>query len=215
MSNKTLSWAFVLGLVGVIGLSISAGCGQTGGLATPAKPYSTVQATVQSTDEVLSSPTPALAAVGPTATVGYPLSSDVVSDEQAVSVFRELVRACPGVCGGDIAELQFVKITVGQAVASLGPASNEFRDVVASIEDWNAPDDLAVWVVVAHGEFKNNHVAAPPTGVTYSSFWLVAPMGRPGLFAFESNNQFDLNTLGEVHGVPLPLPPYPTPIDLG
>ncbi len=78
-----------------------------------------------------------------------------------------------------------------------------------------APTDAPVWVVVAYGQFQGKSVPGSTTpGPSYSSVWVVIPKGQLGMSDGAGNERYDLSQLGTVVEVPVPLPPFPTPVKL-
>ncbi len=136
------------------------------------------------------------------------------NDADAVSFAKEVfTSSCPPTCNPRIDTVQYVKTTVGQAKSRLASASDGHFDPGKRVAGWGA-DDLPIWIVVAKGQFTKFSIIDPTPGPPFSSLWVIFPMGRAGSFPFPSNAQYDLSQLGTVHNVPLPLPPFPTPVNL-
>jgi hypothetical protein len=56
---------------------------------------------------------------------------------------------------------------------------------------------------------------AEPTPPIFTRLWIVVPLGERGVHWSSAAEEIDLTQLGEVHEVPLPLAPFPTPVSLG
>ncbi len=80
----------------------------------------------------------------------------------------------------------------------------------------DAPDGAVVWVVVAYGRFQFKSMPGSTTpGPWYNTVWVVVPKGEKGTSDGAGNQQYDLSRLGPVVQVPVPLAPFPTPVQLG
>jgi hypothetical protein len=106
----------------------------------------------------------------------------------------------------------YVATSVGRARDLFDP----HREIGSGRFFTDAPPDSPVWVVVAYGDFvwANRGVVEVPR-VSYTAVWFVIPVGETGLYYDASNERYDLSRLGNVVGVPLPLPPFPAPVEVG
>lgn len=144
--------------------------------------------------------------VAPTSSYGKPAKTL----EDALSQARGRLEAGPPFAD-EIESAVYVETTVGRARDLFDPK----REIGSGRFFTDAPADSPVWVVVAYAEFQwanRGAIDVPP--VLYSTVWMVIPVGKSGMYLGASNEQYDLARLGRVVEVPVPLPPFPTPVKL-
>jgi hypothetical protein len=100
----------------------------------------------------------------------------------------------------------YVEATVGEAKDLLDP------DRESGL--WEAAEDLDAFIFVAYGEFRWRDFLDGTRGPTYETLWVVVPLHEEGMHSGTSNEEYDLEQFGDVHEVPLPLPEFPTPVNL-
>ncbi len=151
-------------------------------------------------------PTPSakLTPAVPTSSIGQPANTV----EEALGQARSVFTSAPPFVVHDIESVVYVDTTVGRA--------RELFDPDHERKAWDAPDHLPAWVVVAYGSFQVKSVPGSSTpGPSLTSVWVVIPEGDVGLHWWVDSQSYELSRLGTVVEVPLPLPPFPTPVTLG
>lgn len=127
--------------------------------------------------------------------------------EEALEVARDVFTTAPPYVTHEIESIEYVETTTGAARALLDPSRTAIR--------WDVPADLDAWLIIARGRFQYRSVPGSATpGPVYEYVWLIVPKETSDRKWGELNLAPDITALGEPAGVPLPLPPYPTPVPL-
>lgn len=131
--------------------------------------------------------------------------------QDGLSFARELIGAGPPFVVSEPEKVVYVEATVG--------AARDLLDPNRTTKNWEVPDDVPAVIIVAYGRFQWKSMPGSVTGATpgptYTSVWVVVPLGQRGTYRISTNDQHDLTRLGEAREVALPLPPFPTPVSLG
>ncbi|MEX1254580.1 MAG: hypothetical protein WEE64_09580 [Dehalococcoidia bacterium] len=129
--------------------------------------------------------------------------------EEAAGFARDMLSFKPPLVLVEPDSLSYVQATIGDARAVLDPDRED--------SSWAVADDASAVIFVASGRFRTGSIGAfaEPTPQIFTRLWIVVPLGERGTEMFWGHDEYDLGQLGEVHEVPLPLPPFPTPVSLG
>ena len=135
--------------------------------------------------------------------------------QDAGDIARDLFTGCPPWCGSQIASIDYVETTAGGVRQFFGPGKaghpDDPGDVVGA---FSGSENLKVWLVVAHGTFRESSVLLKTPLPTVNNLWAVVPYGQANPQYVATNKNIDLSQLGTVHHILLPLPPFPTPVGL-
>lgn len=137
----------------------------------------------------------------------YPGADGAQTAEEALEVARRVFTTAPPYVVHEIESVDYVETTVG--------AARDLLDPERATKVWDAPDELSAWLVVAQGRFVFRSVpGSSEPGPTYKYVWVVVPKETGSLGSAAVNVVPSLSSLGKVSSVPLPLPPFPTPVAL-
>jgi hypothetical protein len=145
--------------------------------------------------------------VAPTSSIGQPANTL----QDALNQARNILEAGPPyVALDEVGSFVYVATTYGQVVSL-----RKFNGIRRDEKTPPFPDGLPVWLFVAYGPFQDRSMPGSTTpGQTYSTRYMVIPKGQVGLSTGVNNEQYDLSQLGTAVQVPVPLPPFPTPVRL-
>jgi hypothetical protein len=134
------------------------------------------------------------------------VTDGLANDEaEAIGFARDVLTSAPPLLVKQLDSLTFVSISVGEAADILDPTGETSRE---------ATDDLRAVFFVARGRFVlvNRFNATPSPEL--DTYCIVVPIGDEGTFSGNCDEDVDLTDFGTAHIVPLPLPPFPTPVSL-
>lgn len=130
----------------------------------------------------------------------------VADDAQEAAGFaRDVLTSPPPLSAKGIDSLEYVGMTVGDGKELLDPSGETV---------WEVADDLQAFFFVARGRFTLLNRFSETPSPTFGAYCIVVPIGEEGTFSSTCNEDIDLSRFGQLQAVPLPLPPFPTPVSL-
>jgi hypothetical protein len=128
---------------------------------------------------------------------------------EAAGFARDMLTQNPPFWAVDVTSLAYAEASVGEAREFFGYSREDNAT-------WDIADDVSAVLFVAEGTFEcyASRFSETPTP-RYTTMWIIVALGEPGTRAGCDNERHDLSKFGDVRGVPLPLPPFPTPVSLG
>ena len=193
-------WLLAPGLA--VALLGAIACGGSEEAASVASPLAQAAPTIAPS----ASPTPECSEPDPILCWHSVLRNVAETPQEAAGFAREELGFAPPLSVHELSSLQYVEITAKEGRDLLDPSGTTV---------WEVRDEAAALLFLARGRFSmSNRFSQTPPPVFYA-YCIVVPIGERGTFSAGCADDIALSQFGEVQEVPLPLPPFPTPVELG